>query len=176
MRSWKQRVAHVSLLMMRKVNQWILWLPHKMHWFFVVLTAVIVPWLTKDDPKPGEWYPFSNFPMYSSFERQAYYVYVTDLDDQPVALYPTFATWTSSVKKIFDDYFKAEARRLKKPSRRLTPEECTPAGIETLLQLKATSRFPDEVSKYKGFRLYKVDISLDDEGAIVQTTNRVGEI
>lgn len=175
MRGWKRRVVRVILPMIKKVHQWILWLPHKVHWFFVLLTALLIPWLTRDAAKPGEWYPFSNFPMYSSFEKQAYYVYVTDLEDRPLALYPTFGNWTSGVKKIFDNYFKAEAKALKKPSKKLTAEEARPAGDATLKQLIETGRYPEEVKKHAGFRLYKVDITLDDHGKIVKETSLVGQ-
>ena len=56
--------------MLTKLHQWFLCLPHKFHWFFVLLTGVLVPFLTRNNPDPkqrGEWYPFSNFPMYSTF-------------------------------------------------------------------------------------------------------------
>ncbi|WP_075089789.1 hypothetical protein [Verrucomicrobium spinosum] len=79
------------------------------------------------------------------------------------------------MKKIFDNYFKAEAKALKKPSKKLTAEEARPAGDATLKQLKETGRYPDEVKKYAGFRLYKVDISLDDHGKIVKETSLVGQ-
>ncbi|HSJ02225.1 MAG: hypothetical protein ACAI34_16420 [Verrucomicrobium sp.] len=159
----------------RKIYQWILRIPLKIHCFFVLLTAGIIPLLTAGGKNPGEWYPFSNFPMYSSFEKQAYYVYVTDREDRPLALYPTFGNWSSGVKKIFDGYFKAEAKVLKKPSKKMTAEESRPAGDAALRQLRDTGRYPEEVKKHAGFRLYKVDISLKD-GVIVKETSLVGEI
>lgn len=146
-------------------------IPHKAHWAFVALSGCIVPLLTLKTAKPGEWYPFSNFPMYSSFDTHAYYVYVTDLEHRPVALYPVFGTWTSSVKKIYDGHLKAEARRLGKASRHMTLEECRGPALATLRQLRSTSRYPEAVAQYDGFRLHRVYITLDDDGRIQQQTS-----
>jgi len=161
--------------MMKNFRQWILCFPHKIHWLFVLVLAVIIPWMTKDTPHPGEWYPFSNFPMYSSFEKQAYYVYITDKGDKPIPNYPTFGTWPSHVKKIYDGEIKAIAKDLKKASKKLTPEERYPAGNAVLKQLRDNSTYPDEVKKYPGLRLYQVDITLKD-GRIHKETTLVGEI
>ncbi|MCB1211013.1 MAG: hypothetical protein KDK97_16940, partial [Verrucomicrobiales bacterium] len=51
-------------------------LPFKLHWFLVLLMAFVIPALTARTDKPGEFYPFSNFPMYSSFEPATYFVYI----------------------------------------------------------------------------------------------------
>jgi hypothetical protein len=168
---------------------WIAWNPMRVHWLFVVLAAVVVPWLTRNHPvkaQRGEWYPFSNFPMYSTFEPTAYYVYVTDENDEPVPIWQTFGTWPSAVKKGYDALLKTEVARLKsealkqggKYSRRIVEmdgDECRPAGDAILRQLRDSSPNPDEVRKHKGYRLHQVDITLE-EGRIVQKTKRVGGI
>lgn len=175
--------------MMRRLHQCIAWIPFRLHWFFVFVTGALVPLLTKHHPDPkqhGEWYPFSNFPMYSTFEPTAYYVYVTDLEDKPVALVPTFGNWGSGVKKTYDQFLKTEVKRLKEQAiaaggkyrKRLvemTGEECRPAGDATLRQLRETSKAQDVVRKYPGFRLYQVDITLE-KGAIVKREKLVGEV
>lgn len=161
--------------MMKIVRQCIVCFPHKMHWFFVLVLAVIIPWLTRKEAHPGEWYPFSNFPMYSSFEKQAYYVYITDKDNQPVPTFPIFGTWPSHIKKIYDAEIKTIAKRLRKPSKKLTAEERFPAGTGVLLQLRDHSLYPEELKKHRGFRLHQVDITLKD-GRIHKETTLVGEI
>lgn len=175
--------------MLSKLHQWFMCLPHKFHWFFVILTGVIVPLLTRNNPDPkqrGEWYPFSNFPMYSTFEDTAYYVYVTDLEDKPLALSPTFGGWGSSVKKSYDKFLKEEVNRLKAESQKqgkkyrtrisqMTGEECRPAGDAMLRQLRDTSRHPEEVRKHAGLRLWQVDITLED-GRIIERKKMVGEV
>ncbi len=74
-------------------------------WLFVLVSSALVPLLTRHHPikaQRGEWYPFSDFPMYSDFEEQAYYVYVTDRDDKPVPIAATFGIAPSDVKKAYD--------------------------------------------------------------------------
>ncbi len=168
---------------------WIAWNPMRVLWLLVIFSGVIVPWLTRNHEvkaQRGEWYPFSNFPMYSTFEPTAYYVYITDENDKPVAIWQTFGTWPSAVKKGYDAFLKAEVVRLKeeakkqggKYSRRIVEmsgDECRPAGDAILRQLRDASPNQDEIRKHKGYRLNQVDITLDD-GRIVQKTKRVGEI
>jgi hypothetical protein len=175
--------------MLTKLHQWFLWVPHKFHWFFVLLTGLLVPFLTRNNPDPkqrGEWYPYSNFPMYSTFEDTAYYVYVTDLEDKPLALAPTFGTWGSQVKKTYDKYLKEEVKRLKSEAEKqgekyrtrisqMPGEECRPAGDATLRQLMDGARDEDGVRSRPGFRLYQIDITLEN-GQIVQRKKRVGEV
>lgn len=175
--------------MMTRLRQCIACIPFRLHWFLVFVSGALVPWLTRNHPdakQHGEWYPFSNFPMYSTFEPTAYYVYVTDLNDKPVALVPTFGNWGSGVKKTYDQYLKAEVKRLKdqavkaggKYRKRLVEmsgEECRPAGDATLKQIRDTSKEQAEVQKHAGFRLYQVDITLE-KGSIVKKEKLVGEV
>lgn len=178
----------VSAPSIPKSSQWRLNLPFKFHWFFVVLTAFVIPWLTKNlsIAQRGEWYPFSNFPMYSNFEPQAYYVYITDRNDNPVGIQPTFGTWPTAVKKAYDLRLKEVVKGLKenavknggkykKKQIEMTTEECRPAGDALLKQLMESSKFPDEVKKHSGYRLYQQDIWLEN-GHIQQKPKLVGEI
>lgn len=48
-------------------------------------------------------YPFSNFPMYSSFSHRTYYVYLTDARGDPIKT-RQFGLSSSALKKIFDRY------------------------------------------------------------------------
>src|SRR5580658_6696118 len=96
---------------------WIAWHPMRILWLFVLVSAALVPWLTRHHPikaQRGEWYPFSDFPMYSDFKERAYYVYVTDRDDQVVPLGEVFGLAPSDVKKAYDQKLKKELDRLKK--------------------------------------------------------------
>jgi len=49
----------------------------------------------------GEQFPFSYFPMYSSFDPMADYYYVADATGKPLACVPAFGTSTANVKKMF---------------------------------------------------------------------------
>ena len=55
-------------------------------------------------------YPFSNFPMYSSFAKSSYYIYLADAQGRPLAT-SRFGLTTPGVKKIFDSKRRAELRR-----------------------------------------------------------------
>ena len=46
-------------------------------------------------------YPFSNFPMYSSFSDETYFLYLTDAAGQPIAT-TRLGLSSSTLKKIFD--------------------------------------------------------------------------
>lgn len=168
---------------------WIAWNPMRILWVFVIISGALVPWLTRNHPakaQRGEWYPFSNFPMYSDFEEQAYYVYVTDRNDKPVPLGETFGMAPSDVKKAYDQKLKKEVDRLKseakaqgqKYSRKIiemSAEECRPVGDATLRELRENTKYQDAVHGLSGLRLYQVDIAVKD-GRIWKGTKLVGEI
>jgi hypothetical protein len=175
--------------MLTKFHQWFLWFPHKCHWFFVILTGALIPFLTRSHPDPkqrGEWYPFSNFPMYSTFEDTAYYVYVTDLEDKPLGLVPTFGKTGSEVKKLYDLLLKDEIKRLKSDATsrgekyrkrifQMDGVECRPAGDAALRQIRDTARDQTQAHAPSGLRLYQMDITLEN-GSIVQRPKLVGEV
>lgn len=175
--------------MLTKPYQWFLCIPHKCHWFFVLLTGVLVPFLTRhhaDSKQRGEWYPFSNFPMYSTFEDTAYYVYATDLDDKPLPLVPTFGKTGSEVKKLYDLLLKAEVARLKaeatnrgekyrKRIYQMDGAECRPAGDAALRQLQETAKNQEAIRQHPGMRLHQMDITLED-GSITHRSKLVGEV
>jgi len=168
---------------------WIAWNPMRILWLFVLISGVVVPLLTARHPvkaQRGEWYPFSNFPMYSDFEEQAYYVYVTDRDDKPVSIGDIFGMAPSDVKKAYDQKLKKEVQRLKdeakargqKYSRKIiemSAEECRVAGDATLRDLREHTKYQDAVRQLNGLRLYQVDIFIKD-GRIEKNTKRVGAV
>lgn len=62
-------------------------------WRVIVLVAALLV--------IGERFPFSYFPMYSSFDPVADFYYVTDGSGQPLACVAAFGTSTANVKKMF---------------------------------------------------------------------------
>lgn len=58
----------------------------------------------------GENYPFSNFPMYSSFSSRTYYLCLTDAEGRPIRT-KQFGLSSSGLKKIFDRYRRKELKR-----------------------------------------------------------------
>lgn len=169
---------------MQKLSQ--LWnaIPFKLHWGFVLFLAFVLPWATRHTRTPGEWFPFSNFPMYSNFEKTAYYVYITDLEDQPLPMAKLFAV-PSAVKKAYDQKLKAWVKVLKEQAvargdkyrKRIVEmdgEECRPAGDAALKQLVESLSDQTALTQYPGFRLYQMDITLEDR-KITKRAKLVGE-
>jgi|GEM_PF-1302705 len=161
-------------------------LPFKLHGFFVLFLVFVLPWLTRNTKNPGEWFPFSNFPMYSNFEETAYYVYITDLNDQPLGTVPLLGMTPSGIKKSYDQKLKSLVTELKKNAsargekyrKRLVQmegEECRPAGDAALAQLMDSAADKATLNTHKGFRLYQTDITLVD-GLISKRTKLVGEV
>ena len=147
-------------------------------WCYVLLTAAVIPWLTRNHhvkAQRGEWYPFSNFPMYSKFSESAYLVYITDLEDRPVAIYPTFGTWPTAIKKSYDARLKDLAKGQKHGVKDLSDEQSRPAAVGVLQQICQESKYPDEVKRHSGYRLVVEDIWVQD-GHIEQKPRTMGEL
>jgi hypothetical protein len=148
-------------------------------WALILITGLALPLLTLRTAKPGECYPFSNFPMYSSFDPETYYVYVTDLKDQPVRVTQLFGPPLSSVRKMYDTqliHLKKETKA-KEPRARLPlvyKQEAAGEVLALLIKNSPPAQRP-AISVLSGLRLHQVDIRLK-EGRIVKQTEAVGEM
>ena len=49
----------------------------------------------------GEWFPFSHYPMYANPGPNTWYVFVSDGNDQPIALRKSFRVSTPVLKKLY---------------------------------------------------------------------------
>jgi len=161
---------------MRSVLTWLRGEPCRFLWVVVILSSLVIPWLTRATAKPGEFYPFSNFPMYSRFLPRTYYVMVTDLTDAPVATVPLSGQVSSNIKKAYDrnldELKKASAGKYKKAD--LPVEERQKAGAKVLTWLMELSD-PAKLKAMGGLRLKQVDLFIED-GKIAQRTIDVGEV
>ena len=150
-------------------------LPFKYHWFLVVLMAFIIPFLTRHTEKPGEFYPFSNFPMYSRFEPKTYYVYVRGLKGEQVSAAGVFSTSISNVKKVYDgnvtDLKKAMGKGAKKSD--LTTEDLQKAATKTLRWLVgiAPEKSKSQLEALRGLELHKVDIEY--RGSLIEKKDSI---
>lgn len=166
---------------LQKIWQWVDgWLGLRtfwFHWALVVLMAWVIPKLTAKTDKPGEFYPFSNFPMYSSFGPDTYLVFVTDLEDQPVAIGPTFGIAASDLKKNYDRKLGVLKSRAPKGARKMSmPMPLrNEAAAESLRWLVSNVSQPDQIAGLGGLRLHQVDILFRDD-VLSQEVNLVGEI
>ena len=109
----------------------------------------------------GEQYPFSNFPMYSSFTDRTYYVYLADGADQPVPSVPLVGMSTPTLKKVYDGEVRRALRRLKVRRQNLTAEQKQAIGAPILSRLRSSAPAGDERLP-EVLRLYQVDIELHD--------------
>ena len=135
--------------------------PFLYHWFLVALMGLIIPLLTAKTDKPGEFYPFSNFPMYSRFEPHTYYVYLKDLKGNLVPVSPLFGTSISNVKKVYDGKLTSLKKEAgKKVKADLEPKDRLRAASETLAWLVsiAPKYNRSKVEVLDGLELHQVDI------------------
>ena len=115
----------------------------------------------------GEQYPFSNFPMYSSFGRDTYYVYLADPAGEPLPTVKTVGVTTAILKKIYDTELRRELKQLKTQRRRLSAEQKRPVGERVLRSLAADIATPP-------MRLYEVNLSLEG-GRFAKKTELIAE-
>lgn len=138
--------------------------------FCAVMTAVL--WLV------GENYPFSNFPMYSNFQPETDYLWISDGNDQPLAVQKVFGHRTSTLKKVFGRNIKSTRDDVKQRTGRgvkleeLPPEAWEAAGVETLRWMCLSTR---NAALPPVIRLHRVELRLKDE-EILPTSHRVAEL
>lgn len=84
----------------------------------------------------GEQFPFSYFPMYSSFDPVADYYYVTDKAGQPLACVAAFGTSTANVKKMFRARLRALTAKRGATEADATTDERRRVGVETIAYLR----------------------------------------
>lgn len=162
---------------MHSIRQLLSHMPHRLHWTLVVLMAVVIPAATRRTEKPGEFYPFSNFPMYSRFAPETYYVFVTDLKDEPIAVGRTFGTAISNAKKSYDQKLTNLKKKAGGKGRKADlPDEARRVAADEVLRWLAESA-PDRalVRTHGGLRLHHVDVIFKD-GQVSKHSRQVGEI
>jgi hypothetical protein len=145
----------------------------------MLATGLVIPLATRKTQKPGEWYPFSNFPMYSSFDAETYYVYVTDLADKTLPVGQLFGLPISNVKKAYDTNLSALKKETgsKELKSKLAPVYKEEAAVDVLAKLIKNAPVSQRpyISTLSGLRLHQVDVAYDGE-RIVKTTVPVGEM
>jgi hypothetical protein len=125
----------------------------------------------------SEWYPFSQFPMYSTFGRSGVYVFLTDHGDEPIAAAADGGIGLDAVQKIFVANLEEERERrgLATHEWRLAgphpkDEVVEAAAVRTLLYLR-DARY----STRPPLRLWRTRITLED-GAIYRERELLGEV
>ncbi len=77
----------------------IFWVLKNIPYKFMLILLLLSLWL-------GEWYPISNFPMYSGFTYSSDFVYITDSQDRPIPLQIEFGFRTAFLKKAYNSRLK----------------------------------------------------------------------
>lgn len=143
-------------------------------------------WISRSETQPllvitvaclliAEQYPFSNFPMYSSFGDSTYYVYLADGSGAPLSTYATIGVSTATFKKMYESALRAEMRKLRIPRKQLSEEQLQTLGTRVLAQLRSS---PGAVGSGnplpETLRLYEVQVRLAD-GELKKETRLVAE-
>lgn len=123
----------------------------------------------------GEQFPFSYFPMYSSFDPEADYYYVANTDGQPYACVEIFGTSTANVKKMY----RARLRELvgKRGAREAdaTEAERREVGEEMLEYLRALGARSGRTVPADNVVLKRVLVQRDNEGVITRQEIYIAE-
>lgn len=108
-----------------------------------------------------EQFPFSNFPMYSSFGPTTYYLYIADGAAAPIATLTTLGMSTPTLKKVFSTEMRKERARLGTRAKQLTPEQKEAVGERLLARLRTSPAALQRGGEIPPvLRLYEVNISL----------------
>ncbi len=135
------------------------------HWLLVALMAFIIPVLTMKTEKPGEFYPFSNFPMYSSFEPATYYVYITGSKGELVPIAPMFGRSISDLKKTYDGNLKVLKKTISGVRKSEMPPELKAEAAHQAMQWLLDITPVNSKEKVKAFgvlNLHEVQIKFRD--------------
>jgi hypothetical protein len=114
-------------------------------------------------------YPFSNFPMFSSFNSDTYLVYLTDAQGNPVRS-TRFDLSNATLKKIFDRWRRAELKKMP-ASGKTRVALAKHAAAEALLRYldKQASVHPQIRNLLHGLRVQHLTIRLEAHEFVLQT-------
>ena len=114
-------------------------------------------------------YPFSNFPMYSSFSSRTYYLYLADARGRPIKT-REFGLSTSGLKKIFDRYRRIELEHLEHPGRERVALAEQAAGESLLRYLDGLSAARPPARKLlAGLQVQHVQVHQDAHELVLET-------
>ena len=108
-----------------------------------------------------EQYPFSHFPMYSSFGDRTYYIYLADGAGQPLPTRPTAGMTTPTLQKVFDGELRRQRRELRARNEQLAPEHRNLVAARVLERVKTDAATRGTAASLPPvLRLYQVNIRL----------------
>ena len=111
-------------------------------------------------------YPFSHFPMYSSFSNQTYFLYLTDAAGRPISS-QRFGLSNSTLKKIFDRQWRKELTRFKNAGAARVPMAEETAAKSLLHYLDGlTARNPKAKKLLPGVKVEHVFIRQEGDALV----------
>ena len=114
-------------------------------------------------------YPFSNFPMYSSFNNHTYYLYLADAGGEALQT-RRFGLSSSALKKIFDRQRRNELERFEGAGSARVPLAEKAAGETLLSYLDGLSvRHPEAKKLLPGVQVRHVRVDQEGDGLQFET-------
>ena len=141
----------------------------------LVIVLVVLSLCLKNPDGRAEYYPFSNYPMYSQFDGEDYFLYLADQDGQPLPSKETFRITTPKVKKRFKSELGKVAKQLGVKKREVDGVELEAVGVTTLLTLNNRVQDHPRVIGLTELQLIYVDLRRGD-GEIVVSERKVAAI
>jgi hypothetical protein len=113
-------------------------------------------------------YPFSNFPMYSSFSSRTYYIYLTDAKGAALRT-KQFGLSSSGLKKIFDGYRRRELKNFANSGRERVPlaEEAAAQSLVRYLDGLAAAR-PQAKKLLTGLQVHHISLRQDAHDLVLE--------
>ncbi|HEY1582511.1 MAG TPA: hypothetical protein VGF73_05390 [Chthoniobacterales bacterium] len=114
-------------------------------------------------------YPFSNFPMFSSFSHKTYFVHLTDA--QGVALgIRQFGLSNSGMKKIFDGYRRKDLKRFVNAGKQRVPLAEAAAAQSLLHYLNGLTKARPATQKLlRGLQIQYVKVQQENDALRLET-------
>ena len=107
-----------------------------------------------------EQYPFSHFPMYSSFGDNTYYVHLADGTGTPLPTLHVAGMMTAMLKKMYDSELRKEVERHRSSRRRLTTEQKRVVGDRVLAALNSSLWMQQQRPEFqRPLLIYEVNVS-----------------
>ena len=120
----------------------------------VLLIVVLSMTLRNRDDHDGyaEFYPFSNYPMYSKFDGEDYYLFLADHEGKPIPS-KDYGITTPKVKKRFKKRLDEAAERLGVKKSEVAGTDLEAVAIETLKTLD-----DPRIKELSGLQMFLVEL------------------
>lgn len=122
-----------------------------------------------------EQFPFSNFPMYSHLDTEAYVVFIADQNGNALSMDDVFRSGSSTAKKAYEKEVVKLTKPNKRDSKEATSEERRTAGGIILADWQAKMKKDMLPSGTTAIRLYRRTFALKDGKLADQTPELLAE-